>query len=161
LESHVTGAQQVCLRAENSTIQKWPISCTIQKWPISCTIQKWPISSMGLGLTFTGCCILSLVEMGNFISVKPTSFWLIDDCLYSAILCSRADSLCSHVDLHEWLAFYSAFLNIHWTGVLTALTWLMHMKLLPSRHKFCIHYATMLHVTSCKATCVRCMRVYL
>ena len=29
-----------------------------------------------------------------------------------------------------------------------------HMKLQPSRHKFCVHHTTMLHVTSCKATCV-------
>ena len=41
--------------------------------------------------------------------------------LHSAILCSRADSLRSHVILHEWLAFYSAFLNIHQGGVLTVL----------------------------------------
>ena len=27
--------------------------------------------------------------------------------------------------LHEWIAFYSAFLNIHRSGVLTALTWLV------------------------------------
>ena len=39
----------------------------------------------------------------------------------SAILRSRADSLRSHVILHERLAFYSAFLNIHRSGVLTAL----------------------------------------
>ena len=45
--------------------------------------------------------------------------------LYSAILRFRADSLCSHVILHEWIAFYSAFLNIHWSGVLTALAWLV------------------------------------
>ena len=38
--------------------------------------------------------------------------------LYSAILRSRADSLRSHVILHEWIAFYSAFLNIHWSGVI-------------------------------------------
>ena len=37
---------------------------------------------------------------------------LIDDRLYSAILRSWADSLRSHVILHEWLDFYSAFLNI-------------------------------------------------
>ena len=30
-------------------------------------------------------------------------WWLV---LYSAILCSQADSLHSHVILHEWLAFY-------------------------------------------------------
>ena len=45
--------------------------------------------------------------------------------LYSAILRSRADSLRSHVIQHEWLAFYSAFLNIHRSGVLTALAWLV------------------------------------
>ena len=32
-----------------------------------------------------------------------------------------------------------------------------HMKLLPSRRKFCVHLTTMIHVTSCKATYVRCM----
>ena len=37
--------------------------------------------------------------------------------LYSAVLRSRADSLRSHVFLHEWLAFYSAFLNILRCGV--------------------------------------------
>ena len=48
-----------------------------------------------------------------------------DDCLYSAVLRSWADSLRSHVILHEWLAFYSAFLNIHRSGVLTMLAWLV------------------------------------
>ena len=45
--------------------------------------------------------------------------------LYSAILRSQADSLRSHVILHERIAFYSAFLNIHRSGVLTALVWLV------------------------------------
>ena len=46
--------------------------------------------------------------------------------LYSAILHSRADSLRSHVILHcECIAFYSTFLNIHRSGVLTALAWLV------------------------------------
>ena len=39
--------------------------------------------------------------------------------LYSATLCSQADSQCSHVILHERIAFYSAILNIHCSGVLT------------------------------------------
>ena len=42
--------------------------------------------------------------------------------LYSAILRSWADSLQSHVILHEWIAFYSAFLNIHRSSVLTVST---------------------------------------
>ena len=45
--------------------------------------------------------------------------------LYSAIPRSWAGSLHSHVILHEWIAFYSAFLNIHRSGVLTALAWLV------------------------------------
>ena len=49
-------------------------------------------------------------------------WWLF---LYSAILPSRTDSLRSHVILHEWLAFYSAFFNIHRSGVLTVLAWLV------------------------------------
>ena len=49
-------------------------------------------------------------------------YWFI---LYSAILHPRADSLRSHVILHEWIAFYSVFLNIHRSGVLTALAWLV------------------------------------
>ena len=51
--------------------------------------------------------------------------WLINGCSYNSILCSWADSLCSHVILHEWQAFYSTFLNIHQSGVLTALAWLV------------------------------------
>ena len=39
--------------------------------------------------------------------------------LYSAILHSQADLLHSHVIMHEWIAFYSVFLTIHWSGVLT------------------------------------------
>ena len=42
---------------------------------------------------------------------------------YNAILRCRADSLRSRVILHEWIAFYSAFSNIHRSGVLTALAW--------------------------------------
>ena len=45
--------------------------------------------------------------------------------LYSTVLRSRADSLRLHVILCEWIAFYSAFLNIHRSGVLTALAWLV------------------------------------
>ena len=49
--------------------------------------------------------------------------------LYSAILRFRADSLRLHVILHEWIAFKSAFyfcfFNIHRSGVLIALAWLV------------------------------------
>ena len=48
--------------------------------------------------------------------------------LYSAVLCSRADSLRLHLIVHGWLAFYSSFLNIHQSGLLTALAWLLPHK---------------------------------
>ena len=45
--------------------------------------------------------------------------------LYSAVLRCWAASLRSHVILREWIAFHSAFLNIHRSGVLSALAWLV------------------------------------
>ena len=45
--------------------------------------------------------------------------------LYSAVLRSRADSLRSICDPTRVNIFYSAFLNISRSGVLTALTWLV------------------------------------
>ena len=49
-------------------------------------------------------------------------YWLL---LHSAILRSGPDALRSHVILHEWIVLNSAFLNIHRSGVLTALAWLV------------------------------------
>ena len=43
------------------------------------------------------------------------SYYYYWSLLYSVILRSRPDSLRSHVILHEWLAFYSAFSYIHRT----------------------------------------------
>ena len=76
---------------------------------------------------------LFLLPSGLLILLQPSSVWLyiVVNCywslffLYSAILRFRADSLHPHVILHEWIAFYSAFLNIHRSGVLTALAWLV------------------------------------
>ena len=66
--------------------------------------------------------------------------------LYSAVLRSRVDSLRSHVILHEWLAFYSVFLNIHRGGVLTALTWLVphETAAVSSRSVYTIQPSTLL-----------------
>ena len=75
----------------------------------------------------------------DFVILKSSCcYWSY---LYSAILCSQSDSLCSHVILHEWITFYSTFFTIHWSGVLTALAWLCHMKLLPCRHVLCTPYS--------------------
>ena len=88
--------------------------------------------------------------------------------LDSAILRSRADSLRSHVILHEWLTYYTAFLLllfIHPPKWCTySAVWLLHgwchVKLLPSRRVPCppCNHAPC-HITSCKSTYVGCMRV--
>ena len=69
-------------------------------------------------------CSPSIVWMWVVLECEPGSCccWSL---LYSAILCSQADSLRLHVILHEWVAFYSAFLTVHQSGVLTALAWLV------------------------------------
>ena len=74
---------------------------------------------------------------------------------------SWADSLRSHVVLHEWLTSFIARFFFISTEVVYLQRWhgWFHMKLQPSRRKSCVHHTTMLHVTSCKATYVRCMRV--
>ena len=59
--------------------------------------------------------------------------------LYSSSLRSRADSLRSQVILLEWIAFHSAFLNIHRSGVQCWHGW-CHKKLLPYRHVLCTPY---------------------
>ena len=68
------------------------------------------------------CCFTFTSEEHKHFILYYYYYWSF---LYSAIPRSWAGSLHSHVILHEWIAFYSAFLNIHRSGVLTALAWLV------------------------------------
>ena len=43
----------------------------------------------------------------------------------------------SHLIIHEWLTFYSAFFNSHWNGALKHWHGWCHVKLLPSQHVLC------------------------
>ena len=85
------------------------------------TLCRWSVSQYVL--------ICNIWFKTNIRITHTNGFPLIPNCcwslLYSAILRSRADSLRSHVILHEWIAFDSVFLNIHRSGVLTALAWLV------------------------------------
>ena len=100
----------------------------------------------------------SSTETGSKVGAAK-SFW-ISCCwslLNSAILRSRADSLCSHVILHEWIAFNSALFEYPpkwctYSAGMAGATW--NCCLLGT---FCVHHTTMHHATSCKATYVRCM----
>ena len=84
-------------------------------------------------------CYHDVARRGWNISISLVRWgWLL---LYSTILCSRADSLHSHVILHEWLAYFIVRFLIstevvhlqHWHG------W-CHMNLLPSRRVLCTPY---------------------
>ena len=89
----------------------------------------------------------------------------IDDRLYSAILRSLEQTHCACMWFYmsDWLfiARFCFFVCLISTEVVYLQRWhgWCHMKLQPSRRKFCVHHTTMPHVTSCKATYVRCMRV--
>ena len=60
--------------------------------------------------------------------------------LYSASLRSQADSLCTHVILHVWIAFYSTLeYLLKWCTCSAGMSG-CHMKLLLSRHVLCPRY---------------------
>ena len=84
----------------------------------SCVQVMWPKPS--LALRWTGQ-LPSLSGHFRLLLWNNHNFVVVVDCfyIYSTILCSPADSLCLHVILHEWLAFYSMLLNIHRSGVRT------------------------------------------
>ena len=55
--------------------------------------------------------------------------------------CTYQRPECSHVILQGWLAFYSTLLNIHQSGVLTALAWLLpHETAAVSAQVLCTPY---------------------
>ncbi len=99
-------------------------------------------------------------------------FWT-DDRLYSAILRSleQTHCACGSTWMTSFIARFLLFLLFCFVVVLfeyppnREVMYLQrwhgwcHMKLQPSRCKYWVHHTTMHHVTSCKATYVRSMRV--
>ena len=77
--------------------------------------------------------------------------WLIDGHLYSAILRSLEQTHCARLWFYmSDKLFIARFLNIHRSGVLTELAWLVpHETAAVSAQVLCTPYN---HVTSCKAT---------
>ena len=80
------------------------------------------------------------LEHAETVSALPL-YYYYRSLLYIAILRSRADSPRSHVILHEWTAFYSAFVWIS-TEVVYLQRWpgWCHVKLLPCRRVLCTPY---------------------
>ena len=76
------------------------------------------------------CAMATLRNIINLKIIASTVFEIIIiiiiiDRFYIALFSALEQTLRSHEILHEWIAFYSAFFNIHRSGVLTALAWLV------------------------------------
>ena len=80
--------------------------------------------------------------------------------LFSALLSRLTALACGSTWVTSFVALFFFFFWIS-TEVVYLQCWhgWCHMKLQPSRRKSCVHHTTMHHVTSSKATYVRCMRV--
>ena len=90
-------------------------------------------------------------------------FWLVfaDTALFSALLSRLTALACGSTWVTSFIARFFVFVFWISTEVVYLQRWhgWCHMKLQPSPRKSCVHHTTMLHVSSCKATYVRCMHV--
>ena len=76
--------------------------------------------------------------------------------LFSALLSRLTALACGFVWVTSFIArclFFVCLLLLFEVVYLQRWNGWCHMKLQPSRRKSCVHHTTMLHVTSCKATC--------
>ena len=128
----------------------------------------------GMGTDWQICAAVDLEELRNSRSPCFCCLFLIDHYLmiaYIALFSALEQTHCAHMwpssrltalacdstwvtsffIAHFWISSEVVYLQ-RWHG------W-CHMKLLPFWRKFCVHHTTMHHVTSCKATYVRCMWV--
>ena len=83
--------------------------------------------------------------------------------LFSALLSRLTALACGSAWMTSFYSAFFFFFFFFWisTEVVYLQRWhgWCHMKLQPSRRKSCVHHTTRHHVTSCKATYGRCMRV--
>ena len=112
--------------------------------------ERWVFYWLGTGPILMEVCTCQSLE-----SVVVVSRLYI----VQRILRFREDSQRLYVTVQEWTAFYSVFLNIHRSGVLTVLAWQVpHVTAaISARSLYTIQPCTML--LSCKATYVRCLLV--
>ena len=128
----------------------WCLFCLCLQVSSSCPQQKRDYSVLH---PQAWTCIYTGHACRHLLSAVP---WISEDhLLYGTILCSWADSLrscCMWFWMSDWslLYNYTAFLNTHWSGVLTlgySVIWLLqgwcHVKLLSSRCTFSVHHTTM------------------
>ena len=111
-------------------------------------------SGNALPLSSYNLLIFHKISVCGTFHVAP----VIVDRFYIALFSTLKHSLHLRVILHEWIGLYSTFqYSPKWcaysTGIADA-TWnCCHLG------AFCVHHTTLHHVTSCKATCVRCKHI--
>ena len=94
------------------------------------------------------------------VSAQCVSDWLMIAyiALFSALLSRLTVLACGSTWVTSFIVRFCSWIS---TEVVYLQRWhgWCHMKLQPSQCKSCVHHTTMHHVTSCKATYIRCMRV--
>ena len=129
---------------------KWTV-CVIQCNVVHFTANKPAVVHIIHGL----CCSL---RSGPVLVSCHSLFLIVVDHFYNMALFSTLVTCDSKWALLFMMHFEYAPKCTYWTVWLLNCCW-CHKKLLLSWCKFCVHHTTMHHVTSCKATYVRCMRV--
>ena len=114
--------QDISTRDVDKDFNAWKTASRL--WTQSAEERSWALwAQIAAHRAVVSGPVLSSLRLCN---AEPLQMLLICwSLLYSAILRSRADSLRSICDSTWVNIFYSTFLNIRRSGVLTALTWLM------------------------------------
>ena len=115
---------------------------------------EWRKKSM---IVWVGWAFLLFFSVGDQLFLywnRPPYIFVVVGCFYIALFSALEQTHCARM----WFCrseslFYSAFVNIHWSGVLAALA-CCHLG------AFCVHHTTMHHDTSCKTTYVRSLCVF-
>ena len=108
---------------------RWPLwSCCFQKVYSDFELQGVPENTLNSKTYQTICSRLQvsvLRAVGHSLPLVPVSDDDDDDCFYIALFSALKQTYCACMWFYEWLAFHSVFLNIHQSGILTALAWLV------------------------------------
>ena len=82
------------------------------------------------------CLILFLTFFSSLLSFA----FPVVDCFCITLYSALKQTRCTRMWFYQWIAFYSTFLNIHRSGVLAALTWLVPHGTVPSQCILCTPY---------------------
>ena len=102
----------------------WPSCAVSTPCPKPWMWHVWPSTSC------SPCCqVCSQFVSDSFLvffssSLLSFAFPVVDH-FYIALFSALEQTHCARMWFYKWIAFYSAFLSIHWSGVLRAQAWLV------------------------------------